>query len=117
MTQQTRVRCVLILAAVTTAATIHRPLAATAFGARAAKLRPALVFVSTRDHPSGTLNDASEIYLMEGDRTTVRRLTDDAYGDGLPAISPDGTRIVFDSNRKRVEGQPANTQHLFLMKV
>jgi Tol biopolymer transport system component len=101
MTLTMRVLCVLIVAAMATAPT----------------LRPALVFVSTRDRPSGSLNDASEIYLMDGDGSRVRRLTDDAFGDGLPAISPDGTRIVFDSNRKRVEGQAVNTQHLFLMKI
>jgi len=117
MTLQTRVRCVVVVAAVANLATLHPPLAAPADGARAPKLRPALVFVSTRDRPSGSLNDASEIYLMDGDWSTARRLTNDAYGDGLPAISPDGTRIVFDSNRKRVEGQPVNTQHLFLMKI
>jgi Tol biopolymer transport system component len=80
-------------------------------------LQPAVVFVSTRDNPSGTLADASEIYLMDADHSNVRRLTNDHYGDQMPAISPDGTRIVFDSNRLRREGQPANTQHLFLMQA
>jgi Tol biopolymer transport system component len=112
-----RGRDVLVVAAVAAAAATHLHLAAPALAARAATLRPALVFVSTRDHPSGSLNDASEIYLMDGDWTNVRRLTDDAFGDGLPAISPDGMRIVFDSNRKRLAGQPLNTQHLFLMNV
>ena len=86
-------------------------------GTRAPRLRPAVVFVSTRDNPSGTLSDSSEIYLMDADHSHVRRLTSNAYGDGLPAISPDGTRIVFDSNRLRAEGQPLNTQHLFLMQI
>jgi Tol biopolymer transport system component len=83
----------------------------------AAPLRPAVVFVSTRDNPAGTLMDSSEIYLMDADYSNARRLTNDHFGDGLPAISPDGTHIVFDSNRMRVEGQPVNTQHLFLMQV
>ena len=81
------------------------------------RFRPALVFVSTRDNPAGTLADASEIYLMDADGTNARRLTDNHDGDGLPAISPDGTRIVFDSNRLRSPEQPANTQHLFLMNI
>ena len=82
-----------------------------------ARLRPAIVFVSTRDNPAGTLATASEIYLMDADGTNARRLTDNQDGDGLPAISPDGTRIVFDSNRLRAADQPANTQHLFLMNI
>lgn len=79
--------------------------------------RPALVFVSTRDNPAGTLANASEIYLMDADGTNARRLTDNHDADSLPAISPDGTRIVFDSNRLRTADQPINTQHLFLMNV
>ena len=82
-----------------------------------ARFRPALVFVSTRDNPAGTLANASEIYLMDADGTNARRLTDNHDGDSLPAISPDGTRIVFDSNRLRSPDQPANTQHLFLMNI
>ena len=81
------------------------------------RLRPAIVFVSTRDNPAGTLADASEIYLMDVDGTNARRLTDNHDGDSLPAISPDGTRVVFDSNRLRTAGQPANTTHLFLMNI
>jgi TolB protein len=80
-------------------------------------LRPALVFVSTRDNPAGTLANASEIYLMDADGTNARRLTNNQDADSLPAISPDGTRIVFDSNRLRTADQPVNTQHLFLMNV
>lgn len=82
-----------------------------------AQLRPAIVFVSTRDNPSGTLATAAEIYLMDADGTNARRLTDNKDGDSLPAISPDGTRIVFDSNRLRAADQPPNTQHLFLMNI
>jgi len=81
------------------------------------QLRPSIVFVSTRDNPSGTLADASEIYLMDADGTNPRRLTNNQDGDSLPAISPDGSRIVFDSNRLRAAGQPANTTQLFLMNV
>jgi len=47
----------------------------------------------------------------------ARRPTDNHDGDSLPAISPDGTRIVFDSNRLRTAGQPANTTQLFLMNI
>jgi len=37
--------------------------------------------------------------------------------DNFPALSPDGTKIVFESNRLRAEGEPANTSHLFLMNT
>ena len=44
-------------------------------------LRAAIVFVSTRDNPAGTLADAAEIYLMDGDGTNARRLTNNHDGD------------------------------------
>jgi TolB protein len=86
--------------------------------------RPTIAFVSTR-HDS-TVDPAvdpqrallaAEIYLMNGDGTNPRRLTENAYADGFPSISPDGSRIVFDSNRRRTEGEPFNTSDLFVMNV
>jgi TolB protein len=108
-----RVRLVIIRAASSAivAGSVWMPIAAQS------KLRPAIVFVSTRDNPVGTLLNASEIYLMDPDGTNVRRLTDNQDGDTLPAISPDGRRIVFDSNRVRSPEHPANTPHLFVMNV
>jgi len=44
-----------------------------------------------------------EVYLMRGDGNGVRRLTNNADADGLAALSPDGKKIVFDSNRNRPE--------------
>ncbi|HEY3278943.1 MAG TPA: hypothetical protein VGJ83_00400, partial [Gemmatimonadales bacterium] len=58
---------------------------------------------------------AAEIYLMDGDGRNARRVTENAAFDCFPALSPDGTRIVFDSNRRRVEGDPFNTSDLFVM--
>src|SRR5260370_11066768 len=60
---------------------------------------------------------AAEIYLMDGDGTNLRRLTENTYADGFPSLSPDGTRIVFDSNRLRAEGEPFNTSDLFVMNA
>jgi Tol biopolymer transport system component len=83
-----------------------------------------IVFVSTRDNP--TLDPAvdpvrtflaAEIYRMEGDGTNPQRITNNAFGDGFPAVSPDGSRIVFDSNRLRTEAEPLNTSDLFLMNA
>jgi dipeptidyl aminopeptidase/acylaminoacyl peptidase len=60
--------------------------------------------------------DNLEIYLMNPDGTNVRRLTDNDVGDGLPALSPAGKRMVFDSNRNRLPSEPGNTSDLFLME-
>ncbi|HEY8227425.1 MAG TPA: hypothetical protein VIG25_19300 [Pyrinomonadaceae bacterium] len=82
-----------------------------------AALRSTIAFVSTRHEPTGNLADATEIYLMDSDGTNVRRLTEDKHGDCFPSISPDGRKIVFDSNRLRAEGEPLNTSDLFLMNT
>jgi len=80
-----------------------------------------IAFVSTRHLPSGDsllgLALGSEIYLMDGDGTNVRRLTNNSYGDLFPSISPDGKTIIFESNRLRTEGEPLNTSDLFLMNT
>lgn len=80
-----------------------------------------IAFVSTRHQPSAdpSLDMAlnTEIYLMDGDGTNVRRLTDNSHGDWFPSISPNGKTIVFDSNRLRTEGEPYNTSGLFLMNI
>jgi len=80
-----------------------------------------IAFVSTRHQPPGDpvrgLALGTEIYLMDGDGTNVRRLTDNSYGDWFPSISPNGKTIVFESNRLRNEGEPLNTSDLFLMNT
>lgn len=78
--------------------------------------RSTIVFASTRDDPTGTLL-AAEIYLMNGDGTNPRRLTENTGGDAFPALSPDGKKIVFDSTRLRAEGEPPNTSSLFVMNT
>ncbi|HYU07930.1 MAG TPA: hypothetical protein VEK77_00970 [Gemmatimonadales bacterium] len=87
-------------------------------------LRSTIAFVSTRhDSAADPAVDAerawraAEIYLMDGDGTNVRRVTDNPVFDCFPALSPDGTKIVFDSNRLRAEGEPFNTSHLFVMEA
>jgi len=74
-------------------------------------LVPAIVFTSTRDDSTG------EIYLMSSDGTNRRRLTTNTAGDAFAALSPDGKKIVFDSNRRRTTSEPANTSDLFLMNT
>jgi TolB protein len=81
-------------------------------------LEPQIAFSSTRDFPNATqaeLFNDSEIYLTNPDGSDPRRLTNNAAGDGFAALSPDGKRIVFDSNRDRAPGDPQNTSDLFLM--
>jgi TolB protein len=91
--------------------------AQTRSGEEQAELLSTIVFVSTRDDPTGNPLLAAEIYLMNGDGTNPRRVTENTVGDSFPALSPDGKRIVFDSNRLRAEGAPLNTAHLFVMRT
>jgi TolB protein len=87
-------------------------------------LRSTIAFVSTRHDPAvdpavdpQRAMLSAEIYLIDGDGTNPRRLTDNAYFDCFPALSPDGSRIVFDSNRLRTGAEPFNTFDLFVMNV
>jgi Tol biopolymer transport system component len=80
--------------------------------------------VSTRHDPAADpavdprrASLATEIYLMDGDGTNPRRLTENTDSDYFPTLSPDGRRIVFDSNRLRAEGEPLNTSDLFVMNA
>jgi TolB protein len=79
------------------------------------KLESTIAFASTRDNPTGMpAADAAEIYLMNPDGTNQRRLTDNTTGDGFANLSPDGKKIVFDSDR--LSGH-TNVSDLFLMNA
>jgi len=82
-------------------------------------LESTIAFTSSRDNPvlNPFLNNATEVYLMSPDGANLRRLTDNAATDSFPALSPDGKKIVFDSNRNRAEGGPINTSDLFVMNT
>jgi TolB protein len=82
------------------------------------QLDSTIAFSSSRDNPTlvPPIN-AAEIYLINPDGTNPRRLTDNDVGDGFATLSPDGKKIVFDSNRNRAEGEPINTSDLFLMNT
>jgi TolB protein len=92
-------------------------------------LVPTIVFSSTRDHTDLGLARA-EIYLMmiNEDGTfnvdDAVRLTEDEVGvnglfggNVLAKLSPDGKKIVFDSNRNRALNEPLNTSDLFVMNT
>ena len=51
-----------------------------------------IVFRSTRD---GTF----DLYLMNADGTSIRRLTNDAWRENFPVFSPKGDAIAFSSDR------------------
>jgi TolB protein len=75
-----------------------------------------VAFVTTRDDPTNPIPGlAAEIYLMNPDGTNPRRLTTNSDGDGFPSLSPDGKKIVFESNRLRLPEEPRNTSDLFVM--
>jgi len=78
-----------------------------------------IAFTSNRDAPTSPQQGAFEVYLMNPDGTNVRRLTDNTDGEAFPNLSPDGKRIVFESNRDNaleVPPQvPLNIGDLFLM--
>jgi len=59
-----------------------------------------IVFISDRDGDGDpdTIEDF-EIYTMNADGSDVSRLTDNNTYDNLPSWSPDGTRIVFNTQR------------------
>src|SRR6267143_2117956 len=52
-----------------------------------------IVFQSTR--PGGT----PDLLVMDPDGSNVQTLLDDPATDQSPAVSPDGSRIAFSSNR------------------
>ena len=92
------------------------------------ELRSTIAFASNRDYPTGIPGTApmperifngAEIYLMDPATDPaeqhVRRLTNNVWSDLFPALSPDGTWIVFDSNRLRAAADATNTWDLFLM--
>ncbi len=92
-----------------------------------------IVFASTRDHtdlPPLMALARLEIYRISmnengtPDTDTLARLTENEVGvnglfggNAFGKLSPDGKRIVFDSNRDRAVGEPLNTSDLFWMKA
>jgi TolB protein len=105
------------------------------------QLQSTIAFTSTRDNPTGNPLLSAEVYLMNDPRDwssegqNSRRLTNNAYADGFPTLSPDGKKIAFDSNRclfavagcpaepqfdtagNPITSEPLNTSDLFVMNT
>jgi TolB protein len=83
------------------------------------ELESTIAFTSSRDDPGNPLPvlSAGEIYLANPDGTNPRRLTNNTSGDAFATLSPDGKKIIFDSNRLRTAAEPLNTSDLFLMNT
>src|SRR4029450_5234486 len=93
------------------------------------RLLSTIAFASNRDH-LGLIPPINgfEVYLAQVDATNpdpmkltnLRRMTDNLYGDAFANLSPDGKKVVFDSNRLTAgtvcDGVPRlNISDLFLM--
>ena len=84
---------------------------------------PTIAFSNTIPNvPPNTLEqvfNSAEIYLIDPDGTHPRQLTDNQASEPFATLSPDGKKIVFESNRLRDEenGEPVNTWDLFVMNT
>ena len=62
-----------------------------------------VVFASNRAHYSGATRDTGtpdlDIWIVNGDGTNARRLTTDPAQDSDPSWTPDGSGVVFSSDR------------------
>lgn len=63
-----------------------------------------LLFASTQHRPT------ADIYMQRVGSKVISRLTDDPAQDVMPALSPDGTRVAYASNR-------AGTWDIYVMPV
>ena len=56
---------------------------------------------------------SGEIYVMDSDGTNLERLTRNRGNDTAPSWSPDGSRIVFESNRNVRDAPPSQGTEIY----
>ena len=85
------------------------------------KLVSTIAFSNTFGATVEELFNNGEIYLIDPDGANPRRLTHNDAADGFATLSPDGKKIVFDSNRLRdvttEPPEPLNVSDLFVMNT
>ena len=60
---------------------------------------------------------SGEIYVMESDGTNLERLTRNRGNDAAPSWSPDGSRIVFESNRNVRDAPPSQGTEIYSIRA
>lgn len=63
----------------------------------------------------GTKNGAADIYGYNLETEKLRKITDDHFSDSSPSWSPDGSKILFISDRKNYQGETVNGDTELLM--
>ncbi len=64
---------------------------------------------------SGANGGFSDIYLYDRETRRLRRLTDDAFSDRHPVISPDGGTVIFSSNRNAKKDPYRRNHDIYVM--
>ena len=67
-----------------------------------------IVFLSDRDGHGDGRASIPEIYVMDANGRNQQNLTNNPNADRSPSWSPDGKRIVFESDRERNKDKPHN---------
>lgn len=70
-----------------------------------------IAFWSNKDNQFG------QIYLISVNGKVLKRLTSNQFNDGYPSFSPDGKKIVFDTNREDVTGDGRSEFSVYTMDV
>jgi len=71
-----------------------------------------VLFVSDRDEPGNY-----DLYVIDVDTQAVRRLTTDPAIDNHPDLSPDGSKVVWSSTRKKEKPSDLLTSPYFVLHI
>jgi len=67
-----------------------------------------IIFASNMKNPHGPAAGNFDLYLINVDGTGLEQLTFSETFDGFPMFSPDGTKLIFASNRHSVKPSDTN---------